>query len=158
MGKGRKAIPDELKSLRGTNQPCRMTGGDAAMDKVSVIPKSGLKGTAKKVFEIVASELIHKNILEIVGLDLLVAYAREMALYHDTMRELEKEGFTVEVETKHGTTTMVNPKRKVAESALSNAKALAGEFGMTPATRNRVAALLTSPDPKDDFAEFEEIK
>lgn len=60
--------------------------------------------------------------------------------------------------TKHGTATVVNPKRKVAESALANAKALAAEFGLTPASRSRVAALLSDNTPKDDFAEFEEIK
>ena len=29
MTKGRKKLPNELKSLRGTNQPCRMTGNAA---------------------------------------------------------------------------------------------------------------------------------
>lgn len=60
--------------------------------------------------------------------------------------------------TKHGTATVVNPKRKIAESALANAKALATEFGLTPSSRSRVAALLSDNTPKDDFAEFEEIK
>lgn len=35
------------------------------------------------------------------------------------MRETDKEGYTIEVMTKHGTATVVNPKRKVAESALA---------------------------------------
>nr|DAP78302.1 MAG TPA: terminase small subunit [Caudoviricetes sp.] len=157
--KGRKKIPDELKSLRGTDQPCRMTGNAVpAGTAVATLPRSGLKGTAKKVFEVVATELIHKCLLDVVGADLVVAYAREMGLYHDMMRETEKEGYTIEVVTKHGTATVVNPKRKVAESALANAKALAAEFGLTPASRSRVAALLSDNTPKDDFAEFEEIK
>ncbi len=42
-----------------------------------------------------------------------------MGLYHDMMRETDKEGYTIEVMTKHGTATVVNPKRKVAESALA---------------------------------------
>lgn len=159
MTKGRKKIPDELKSLRGTDQPCRMTGGVVPTGTaVAALPRSGLKGTAKKVFEVVATELIHKCLLDIVGVDLVVAYAREMGLYHDMMRETEKEGYTIEVMTKHGTATVVNPKRKVAESALANAKALAAEFGLTPASRSRVAALLSDHTAKDDFAEFEEIK
>ena len=117
-----------------------------------------MKGTARKVFEVVATELIHKCLLDVVGVDLVVAYAREMGLYHDMMRETEKEGYTIEAMTKHGTATIVNPKRKVAEAALANAKALAAEFGLTPASRSRVAALLSDNTPKDDFAEFEEIK
>lgn len=159
MTRGRKKIPDELKTLRGTDQPCRMSG-DAASTETAVVglPRSGLKGTAKKVFEVVATELIHKNLLDLVGVDLVVAYAREMGLYHDAMRETEKEGYTLDVETKFGTTKIVNPKRKIAESALMNAKSLAAEFGLTPASRSRVAALLTDNTPKDEFAEFEEVK
>ena len=157
MAKGRKPISNEVKRLRGTDQPCRTTE-ETGLQKITGIPRSGLKGSAKKIFELVASELIHKNILDVVGLDLLVAYAREIALYHDLMHEVEKEGFTIEVETKKGTMTVVNPKRKIAESALTNAKSLSAEFGLTPATRGRVAGLFTPEAPKDDFAEFEEIK
>ena len=156
--KGRKKLPDELKSLRGTNQPCRMAGSDVpGATAVVTLPRSGLKGTAKKVFEVVAMELIHNRLLDMVGIDLVVAYAREIGLYHDLMRELEKKGYTIDVETKFGTMTVINPKRKVAESALMNAKPLATEFGLTPASRSRVAALLSDEGPKDDFAEFEEL-
>ncbi len=158
MSKGRKQTPNIVKTLRGTDQPCRMTPATPELDKVIVLPKSGLKGTAKRVFELVAAELIHKGILESVGLDLLVAYAREMALYHDTMRELEKtDTFTIEQMTKFGPMTVINPRRKLADAALSNAKSLAAEFGLTPASRSRVAKLLAGDTPKDDFAEFEEI-
>lgn len=159
MTRGRKKLPDELKALRGTDQPCRMSGDTASTESVVVsLPRSGLKGTAKKVFEVVATELIHKNLLDLVGVDLVVAYAREMGLYHDAMREVDKEGYTLDVETKFGTTKIVNPKRKIAESALMNAKSLAAEFGLTPASRGRVAALLSDDGPKDEFAEFEELQ
>ncbi len=156
--KGRKKLPNELKSLRGTDQPCRMSDNNTTpTTSVTALPKSGLKGTAKKIFAVVATELINKNLLDIVSVDLVVAYAREMALYHDSMRDLETEGYTIEVTTKNGTATIINPKRKIAESALSNAKSLATEFGFTPASRNRVQAMLTDNKHKDDFIEFEEL-
>lgn len=160
MNSGRKKIPNELKALRGTDQPCRMDDSStpALTTAVVTLPRSGLKGTSKKVFEVVAAELINNRLLDLVGVDLIVAYAREMGFYHDTMRELEKEGYTIEVEAKFGTTMLVNPKRKVAESALANAKAIAVEYGLTPSSRSRVAALLSNDAPKDDFADFEEVK
>ena len=160
MNAGRKKIPNELKALRGTDQPCRMDGSStpARTTAVTTLPRSGLKGTAKKVFEVVAAELVNNHLLDLVGVDLIVAYALEMGLYHDTMRELEKEGYTIDVETKFGSTTLVNPKRKVAESALTNAKAIAVEYGLTPSSRSRVAELLSNDAPKDDFADFEEVK
>ena len=153
MAKGRKKLPDNITALRGTDQPCRMENKIATLPTQTLItlPKSGLKGTAKKIFAIVATELIYNNILDHLGVDLVIAYCREMALYHDMMKDLEKEGYTVKVATKTGFITQVNPKRKIAESALSAAKALAVEFGMTPSSRNRVAALLSGNEPKDDF-------
>lgn len=156
--KGRKKLPDNIKSLRGTDQPCRMTDKPVPQSTTIVsLPKVGLKGTAKKVFVVVATELMHNNLLDVVGIDLLVAYCREMGLYHDMMREIEKEGATIEVMTKSGVITQVNPKRKVAESALAAAKSLATEFGMTPSSRNRVAAILSGNEQRDEFAEFEEV-
>lgn len=154
---GRKKISNEQKILRGTDQPCRMTHS-TDLSKLEQVPRVRLKGTAKKIFEYTATELLHKNMLEVVGLDLLVAYAREMAIYHDLMRDVEKDGYTIEVETKNGTMTQINPKRKIAESALANAKSIASEFGFTPASRSRISGLISPDTPKDDFADFEELK
>ena len=121
------------------------------------LPKVGLKGTAKKIFAVVASELMHNNLLDVYGVDMIVAYAREMALYHDMMSDIEKEGVTIEVVTKTGVVTQINPKRKVAEGALASAKSLATEFGMTPSSRSRVSVILNGNEQKDEFAEFEEV-
>ena len=156
--KGRKKLPDNIKALRGTDQPCRMSDKPAVQTAMVVkLPKVGLKGTAKKIFAVVATELMHNNLLDVYGVDMIVAYAREMALYHDMMTEVEKEGVTIEVVTKNGVVTQINPKRKVAEGALASAKSLATEFGMTPSSRSRVSAILNGNEQKDEFAEFEEV-
>ena len=156
--KGRKKLPDSIKALRGTDQPCRMTDKPAVQGATVIkLPKVGLKGTAKKVFAVVATELMHNNLLDVYGVDMVVAYAREMALYHDMMSDIEKEGVTIEIETKNGTVMQINPKRKIAEGALAAAKSLAAEFGMTPSSRSRVSAIMNDNAPKDEFAEFEEI-
>ena len=156
--KGRKKLPDNIKALRGTDQPCRMSDKPAVQTAMVVkLPKVGLKGTAKKIFAVVATELMHNNLLDVYGVDMIVAYAREMALYHDMMTEVEREGVTIEVVTKNGVVTQINPKRKVAEGALTSAKSLATEFGMTPSSRSRVSAILNGNEQKDEFAEFEEV-
>lgn len=158
MPRGKHKLSNEQKILRGTNQPCRMSDEVDASQKLATIPKVKLKGVAKKIFEYTATELLHKNLLDLVGLDLLVAYCREMAIYHELMAEVEKEGFTIEIETKNGTTTIVNPKRKVAESALANAKSIASDYGFTPASRSRISGLAAPAEKKDDFAAFEIIE
>ena len=83
--------------------------------------------------------------------------ARMSRLADEMMADIEKEGVTLEVMTKTGVITQINPKRKVAEGALAAAKSLAVEFGMTPSSRSRVSAILNDNTPKDEFAEFEEI-
>ncbi|MBR1576848.1 MAG: hypothetical protein IJ654_10450 [Bacteroidales bacterium] len=75
MAKGRKKISDEAKRLRGTDQPCRMDGAVVPVAApATTLPKAkGLKGTAKKVYQVVGTELASKGLLEAVNLDLLVA-------------------------------------------------------------------------------------
>ena len=128
------------------------------MAPATVLPKpKGLKGTAKKIYQTVGTELACKGLIDVVNIDLLVAYCREMALYQDMMKDLETEGVTIKVATKTGTVTQINPKRKVAENALIAAKTLASEFGISPASRAKVAAMIAGIQKKDDFADFEVI-
>ena len=86
MAKGRKAISDNDKRLRGTDQPCRMTESNlpatiSGSSSLQTLPRSGLKGTAKKVYMIVGTELFNRGILDTLGLDLVIVYCREMGLY-----------------------------------------------------------------------------
>ena len=158
MAKGRKKTSDETKRLRGTDQPCRMDGATVPVLATAALPKAkGLKGTAKKLYQVVGTELASKGLLDVVNLDLLLAYCREMALYKDMMKELETEVYTVKVATKNGSITQINPKRKIAENALIAAKTLAAEFGISPASRARVAAMIAGIQKKDDFADFETV-
>ena len=158
MAQGRKKTSDLEKKLRGTDQPCRMEASvPAVAPAMDVLPKVKLKGTAKKIYTVVGTELMSKGLLDMVSMDLVVSYCREMALYQDMMHALDKEGYTVFVETKNGTVEQVNPKRKIAESALDKAKSIAAEFGISPASRARVAAMIAGVQRKDDFAEFEDI-
>ena len=150
-------LTNQQKILRGTNQPCRMSD-EMQLNIVATLPKVKLKGTAKKIFEYTATMLINQQLLEVVGVDLLVAYCREMALYHDLTAQVEKEGYTIEIETKNGLQTQINPKRKIAESALANAKSLASEFGFTPISKSRIVGLVAPKERKDDFADFEIIE
>ena len=80
MAKGRKKISDASKRLRGTDQPCRMDESVPATIATAVVslPKSGLKGTAKKIYALVGTEMLSKGLLDVVNIELLVAYCREI--------------------------------------------------------------------------------
>ncbi len=74
MTKGRKKISDASKRLRGTDQPCRMDGELVPMAPATTLPKpKGLKGTAKKLYQVVGTELSSKGLLDVVNLDLRAA-------------------------------------------------------------------------------------
>jgi P27 family predicted phage terminase small subunit len=135
-----------------------MDGELVPMAPATTLPKAkGLKGTAKKLYLLVGTELASKGLIDAVNIDLLLAYCREMALYQDMMKDLETEGYTITVATKTGSIKQVNPKRKIAENSLVAAKTLASEFGLSPASRARVAAMLSGIQKKDDFADFETV-
>lgn len=156
---GRKNTSDLVKNIRGTDQPCRLTN-DAAVGftKLAKVPSSGLDGMAKKIYKIVATELWNKQLLENVNIDLVIAYSREMGIYYEMANDLKIEGYTVSEATKLGKKIKINPKRKIMETALSHAKSLSVEFGFTPASRAKIAAMISGKVEVDDFAEFEEIK
>lgn len=155
---GRKNIGDTTKVIRGTDQPCRIQNDAAAgFTKFAQVPSSGLSGMAKRIYEVIANELWCKNILETVNLDLVIAYCREMGLYYEMAKDLKKEGYTLTEETKFGEKIHINPKRKIQETALANAKALATEFGFTPASRARIVAMISGKTENDDFSDFDEV-
>ena len=65
MTKGRKKISDASKRLRGTDQFCRMDGELVPMAPATTLPKpKGLKGTAKKLYQMVGTERANKGLIE----------------------------------------------------------------------------------------------
>jgi P27 family predicted phage terminase small subunit len=157
---GVKNIGNENKILHGTNQPCRMQDESVGFERIKTLPRhSELQGREWRIYKVIASEFINKQLLETVNDALVVMYAKEMGLYFDSMEKLKQEGYVINVATKDGVARKINPLRRIANEAFTNANKLASDFGLSPASRIRIAAMMngTKEQPKDEFSDFETI-
>lgn len=153
---GRYTTTNQDKIAHGTDQPVRMRQ-EVGFTKVErIYPHPELTGRAWKIYKVIASEFIARGVLEEINDSLVSAYAQEMAVYWDMTSALITEGYIIKVLTKAGVVPVVNPKRKLQSDALANATRLGIQFGITPASRAKIAAMISGNDKKyDEFAEFE---
>lgn len=153
---GRYATSNQDKVAHGTDQPVRLHQEVGFTKIEKLFPHPELTGKAWKIYKIISSEFIARRILEDINDSLIAAYALELGTYYDQMEALKIEGMIQEVETKNGTSKVVNPRRKVASDCLEKATKLAAQFGITPASRAKIAAMLSGNTEKyDEFTEFE---
>lgn len=139
---GRKPTSNKLKELKGTNQPSRMREelDLGTITKVPPPPKYFNK-YAKREYKNVATKLIAQNILNEVNVVLVAAYANEIGKYYAAEEELSKDASRVITQHSAQSSKEVrNPLDRMATEYLDNAKRLAIELGITPASSSKIKA------------------
>lgn len=176
---GRPKQSAALLQLKGTDQKCRMQNRESDIDveKFKTLPscRGDLKGRAKKIYELSGKMLVEMELLDNLNLPLFIAFCNEMGLYFDFQKDLKKEPRLVEcltavydtIETYtldgrklkdkifKGTIVekyMINPKVKMSNMHLDNARKIAVEFGMTPAALSKVH--IPEKKEEDELAKF----
>ena len=91
---GRKKIPDQVKILHGTNQPCRMNENKPDYEIVKKLPPAPrwFSKLGKRIYRNLGKELLQKNILTALSIPMFIAYCREISIY----LEIEMEFLTME--------------------------------------------------------------
>lgn len=153
---GRKPISNELKVLKGTDQPCRMRD-EVRYKQVTKIPKPPgyFNAYAKKIYKITTEQLAEKGILDVVNINAVIMYAGEMGKYMEAQDQLAEEGRILTEYTKFGEKKYRNPLDKMASEYYSNAVRLACELGVTPASASKVKE--KPREEKDDFDMINEM-
>lgn len=149
MTAGRKSLPDNLKKIRGTDQPVRMNPDAPAFGLVIKVPAppKWFSKLAKQIWKDTTNELKAKGILESIGIPILVSYCRSMANYLEAEQELAEIGSRIHEEVgKFGVSLKVHPLQKISDSELKKALSIAQEYGITPAAKARIKV---SQAPKD---------
>lgn len=152
---GRKPTPNAVKKLKGTNQPVRMREEPnfGSVIKIPPPPKYFNK-YAKREYKTVSARLLALNILNEVNISLVAAYALEIGKYYEAEEKLSDVGRLDIAKDADGNILKISrlPLDKMASDYLANAKALAVELGITPASSSRVKA----PEKKksNPFDEF----
>lgn len=154
---GRNKLPDAVKIARGTDQPCRMSGevGVSVLDAVKA--PAFLAGLAKKVFEQTAQQLCNCRVLTSLDVEQLAMYSINVGRAIEAEKAIRSEGAVIQIQTKYDQVPTVNPWIKIQKDAITTASAIAGQYGLTPVSRVRIAQM-AAPEQKekDPFAEFEE--
>lgn len=155
MAKGRKKIPDEMKILRGTDQPVRMNDHKPEITFLSKLPPppKNFSSKGKKLYKNVGDEFMTKKLLNKVNIYFFVAWCREMSIYFDAedlipdIRSRMKDDLNINDE-------ILNTKKihKISKEALMNALKIGVEFGMTPSSQSKIIAPFVNK--LDDFENY----
>lgn len=159
MGKGRKPLPDAIKVMRGTDQPCRMSGDDG-IEKIDDIKQitscSRLKllptKRSKEIFKTKANQLISLRVLTELDLEHLAVYANSLDVLFsclEGMREPPKEKYN-----KYGDLIgyIPPPEINLYKQMVEHVNKIGAEFGFTPVSRQRL-----NQEPPQEKDEFDEI-
>lgn len=157
MSKGRKSTSDSQKQMKGTNQPCRLSGADKVLPAISKLPPPrGLSTKGRKIYRQVGTTLMNLGILNEINFIHFFQYVKETELYLLTMDEMPRvEDLVHELTTKTGDTyTQVKALRKISQDALSNSRSLAAEFGLTPQAQAKIIGMISNKVTKDPLEQF----
>lgn len=146
MAKGRKPITNELKVLRGTDQPCRMAKEILSVDKIKCFDEikstSQLKGLptkrSKSIFRTKANQLIALGVLTVLDLELLAVYANSLDILFDCMEDMRLPA--TPKHNKLGQLIGYVPRPEIAmyKQMVEQVNRIGSDFGFTPISRQRI--------------------
>ena len=157
MPGGRPPKLTEVKVLEGTYRKDRVLPEAAEPMRLAAVPDppEGLTPPAQIEWHVVATWLQDIGQLATTDLTLLAAYCNEIALYWEYNRNLKIEGATIRITDRDGrlVRSFANPYAALANTALANSRALAGQFGLTPVMRTRIQS-----KPQKQKSKLEQLK
>ena len=107
----------------------------------------------KKVYRMTAEQLAAIGLLNEINIPIVVMYAQELGNYWEAQEELNKKGRYDKFTDIHGNTRMIRKDMdKAASNYFDNAKKLAVELGITPASAGKIRLPeKKSSNPFDNF-------
>jgi phage terminase small subunit len=150
MQMGRNKLPDSIKQLRGTDQPCRMAKVDLGNISKLPPPNKAWSKTIKDIYKTLGKSLLATKILTATNLPQFVSYCVEVGVYLEGAEKYNSVESRVEVNDKGR--SMVSGYAYAQNMALQNAIKLGREFGFTPATVTKIA-----PVKKEDQNPFDKF-
>lgn len=126
--------------MRGAKPAISPLGDDDVVDLKSSLarvpdPPASLKGEARKLWPLVAGELVVRSIYADDCRDMLEAYCVQRARFLAAEEGIREQGLLVQINLHQGP----NPLLRVSNDACDRMNRLAQELGLTPVARKRVA-------------------
>jgi P27 family predicted phage terminase small subunit len=136
--KGRKQLPQSVKKLKGTAKPCRTN--QEAPDPSVVLPEAPgwLTGELEHVaFDILLGRISDMNVASATDTEMLAMAAKRLAEVWECDAVIQSMGRVIAV----GEGWRSNPAVGQKNEAMRHLHALLGEFGLSPATRQKVSTI-----------------
>jgi len=150
--KGRKPVPTEVKELRGTARADRMIKDEPEFPIPGRMPSppASLREDGEKLWRALGKLLLDVGLFtagDAIALEMLcIAYDRMIR----ANRQLETRD---EVLLSENGFAYQNPWLQIANKAWDQVKGMLAEFGLTPAERTRVMAIVRDDDGEGSLAE-----
>ena len=135
---GRKAIPTQLKIIKGTHQPCR----DKDVPEPSTlkpVPPSWLNQRAKMIFHHMVRRLDDLGLASRSHTEAIALLACRMEEVERYDKLMNKQGYVyASVNTRGEKVIKVRPEILLRKDAAKQVQSLLTEFGLTPASAQKV--------------------
>jgi P27 family predicted phage terminase small subunit len=138
---GPKALPTQMKVLKGTAQPCRVNKKEPKLAvERSMVPK-WLSKRAQEAYIDLSDILVGMQVLTKADRTALEMLCDAYAEYRQAREYIEQHGMSYEVNTKDGSVLhKVYPQVAIGSDAYKRVRSMMTEFGLTPASRGKVSA------------------
>lgn len=170
---GRKPLPDEVKSLRGTLEERRSRGATPGVPLTKIQQITSTRGLrvlttkrAREIFKQKCNQLMGLKLLTSLDLEILAVYAHNLDKIFTLMNELASEGDIITLykviyrqsgDTEQvPTSCIVNPKWKLYFSLVEINNKISGDYGFSPVSRMKFS-IPKDVKPEDPFAEIKQI-
>ena len=147
---GRRPKPTHLKLVTGNPGKRRLNAQEAKPRAVAPKCPDELSPAAKAEWKRVSRQLLNLGLLTEIDRAALAAYCQAWGQWMDAVTQLQRTGAVVKAPSGY---PILNPYLTVANQAYAQMKAMLTEFGMSPASRSRVAADLPTAEesPADRY-------
>jgi len=156
MGVGRKAIPIQIKKLKGTHQPCRDKDVPEPSKKLPYRP-SWLNKRAKQIFHHMAKRLDEIGLASrshTEAIALLSCRMEELERFDKMLNDDKENGYVYKTTNSYGGEALKeHPAVKLREAAAKHVHSLLTEFGLTPSSAQKVGTP-KKKTKKNDFEGF----
>lgn len=160
MSRGRKKQPDQLKRLKGTDQPCRMTGDmlpgeGSAIKEVYKLPPAPkiLNKWGKRVYRKLGASFAQVGVVNDYTINSFIILCNEMGTYleiEEELKELDKR-YDIVFDKNGNSRTVPSALHKMSRDLFASSVKMLTEFGLTPASISRLTVKDNDDDGFDDF-------
>lgn len=139
--RGRKKLPDEIKVIRGTDQPVRMSPNAPKLRVEMPMPPDWLTETAKEAYLEIAGILLDMRVVTRAHRMPLILLCEAYADYRKYRDILQEVGETYTTTSESGTIYRVRPEVGMRNEAWKQFRSMCSEFGLTPSSATKVQAI-----------------